>query len=1263
MATWFNAWRPVLLALPLVMTTVQAAEPLRLTGPEGQTRQMVKQYGPTSASDTFWGIAVKMRPDPSLSVYQVMAAIYEANPHAFASNNFNSLEKGMLLTIPSGADMAAIPAERAKSRAEQDDVNWSRLTRKQKQQQFDNLTASNANNAAEAPKPSRAKVSPPPVVVQPVSPPVVPVLVNSQPSQVTSEPAANPAVPASQGGTAVTNSELVKMIASLEENQAKNLALTDELARALDQQLVSDLDNKNLKVRLEELSTTIAALEEQLMASRQQVAVLNAEIEMLKQQQSTVPIKDAEPSLLDNPWLVGGVSAAIIILLLLMIGLLLRRRQAPVSASASVAPLVAATAAVVAAAPTEVAADEPSVHLDDDSLDSLLELDTVDLAPEVSLSTDGLDSNDEFDLASDGGQSLDDLWAEAMGEQSAGLDSSETDLDALLASLEMPEEDDVTHATNDVGDELNLDAVSLDDDAESALLADLEADFISAPPRSPSETISQDDLNDLFSQLDAEDSKDSVTSLDVDADSDILEDLFAQSVAVEEALIEPEFDELDLNSIDEHVASESGLNIDDDADELEMLLAQSVAVEEALIEPDVTELDLNSIDEHVASGSGLNIDDDADELEMLLAQSVAVEEALIEPDVTELDLNSIDEHVVSESGLNIDDDADELEMLLVQSVAVEEALIEPDVTGLDLNSNIELDSLDTEVSLLATDSLDDMNAPELNTLELNVDESGLDSIGDSAIDLNSADLDSTDLNTADEVNDNNASTALNLDNDTDKLEAPHFESQHEPAMASLVGTQDEPLVVNESELLVTDNVDDLAEAELISELELNLATELAPQFVAPEALALEEELAVFEDDLLLPEEEFTYSSIADIQAQPLTTPVEDELNNIDTNTDIDSSHLSDSGIKPELGLPVNTELDAFAALDTDIIAISDDDVSFDFAAYDTEIDFAGDAGHLEPVISDIDVLDSEALNLDTEDLNTLPLKAIEPSISPAMATEVTADLATDDVFDVATEIAAVVAPVAAIAVAKTDGNSHSDAVSHAPLDAKTSAEPDFDLYVSDLDQEALDPLDSLSDDDLLAQFTEHAEPAVFDIGSALDSHIDIDTDFASDLKASVDFDSSADVDLHAITELDSDFDLLALNPGKSKLTVEEALAALDAKESSNQAKYDNDLSNFQRDNGYIDIDRLLNEANEPEDIADRYREPEMVMSEVTQLFNGVDLIDVDDEENAVNAKLDLARAYLEIEDADSAKALLAEVKLDGNEQQQVEAKKLLAKLG
>ena len=1217
MATWFNAWRPVLLALPLVMTTVQAAEPLRLTGPEGQTRQMVKQYGPTSASDTFWGIAVKMRPDPSLSVYQVMAAIYEANPHAFASNNFNSLEKGMLLTIPSGADMAAIPAERAKSRAEQDDVNWSRLTRKQKQQQFDNLTASNANNAAEAPKPSRAKVSPPPVVVQPVSPPVVPVLVNSQPSQVTSEPAANPAVPASQGGTAVTNSELVKMIASLEENQAKNLALTDELARALDQQLVSDLDNKNLKVRLEELSTTIAALEEQLMASRQQVAVLNAEIEMLKQQQSTVPIKDAEPSLLDNPWLVGGVSAAIIILLLLMIGLLLRRRQAPVSASASVAPLVAATAAVVAAAPTEVAADEPSVHLDDDSLDSLLELDTVDLAPEVSLSTDGLDSNDEFDLASDGGQSLDDLWAEAMGEQSAGLDSSETDLDALLASLEMPEEDDVTHATNDVGDELNLDAVSLDDDAESALLADLEADFISAPPRSPSETISQDDLNDLFSQLDAEDSKDSVTSLDVDADSDILEDLFAQSVAVEEALIEPEFDELDLNSIDEHVASESGLNIDDDADELEMLLAQSVAVEEALIEPDVTELDLNSIDEHVASGSGLNIDDDADELEMLLAQSVAVEEALIEPDVT----------------------------------------------GLDLNSNIELDSLDTEVSLLATDSLDDMNAPELNTLELNVDESGLDSIGDSAIDLNSADLDSTDLNTADEVNDNNASTALNLDNDTDKLEAPHFESQHEPAMASLVGTQDEPLVVNESELLVTDNVDDLAEAELISELELNLATELAPQFVAPEALALEEELAVFEDDLLLPEEEFTYSSIADIQAQPLTTPVEDELNNIDTNTDIDSSHLSDSGIKPELGLPVNTELDAFAALDTDIIAISDDDVSFDFAAYDTEIDFAGDAGHLEPVISDIDVLDSEALNLDTEDLNTLPLKAIEPSISPAMATEVTADLATDDVFDVATEIAAVVAPVAAIAVAKTDGNSHSDAVSHAPLDAKTSAEPDFDLYVSDLDQEALDPLDSLSDDDLLAQFTEHAEPAVFDIGSALDSHIDIDTDFASDLKASVDFDSSADVDLHAITELDSDFDLLALNPGKSKLTVEEALAALDAKESSNQAKYDNDLSNFQRDNGYIDIDRLLNEANEPEDIADRYREPEMVMSEVTQLFNGVDLIDVDDEENAVNAKLDLARAYLEIEDADSAKALLAEVKLDGNEQQQVEAKKLLAKLG
>jgi pilus assembly protein FimV len=65
------------------------------------------------------------------------------------------------------------------------------------------------------------------------------------------------------------------------------------------------------------------------------------------------------------------------------------------------------------------------------------------------------------------------------------------------------------------------------------------------------------------------------------------------------------------------------------------------------------------------------------------------------------------------------------------------------------------------------------------------------------------------------------------------------------------------------------------------------------------------------------------------------------------------------------------------------------------------------------------------------------------------------------------------------------------------------------------------------------------------------------------------------------------------------------------------------------------------------------------MGSASSLMGNPNMVDVDDEENSVNAKLDLARAYIEIEDQDSARALLKEVQMDGNERQQLEAKNLL----
>ncbi len=62
-------------------------------------------YGPTDSRDTLWEIAMKARPDRSVSPQQVMLAIQDLNPNAFIDNNINKLKAGQVLRLPSKTDM------------------------------------------------------------------------------------------------------------------------------------------------------------------------------------------------------------------------------------------------------------------------------------------------------------------------------------------------------------------------------------------------------------------------------------------------------------------------------------------------------------------------------------------------------------------------------------------------------------------------------------------------------------------------------------------------------------------------------------------------------------------------------------------------------------------------------------------------------------------------------------------------------------------------------------------------------------------------------------------------------------------------------------------------------------------------------------------------------------------------------------------------------------------------------------------------------
>ncbi|MEO5345090.1 MAG: hypothetical protein H7834_01775 [Magnetococcus sp. YQC-9] len=68
-----------------------------------------KPYGPVKEGDTLTSIARGLVSSRSVTIYQIMTAIYERNPDQFLLGNMNNLISGGMLTIPSVPEARAIP--------------------------------------------------------------------------------------------------------------------------------------------------------------------------------------------------------------------------------------------------------------------------------------------------------------------------------------------------------------------------------------------------------------------------------------------------------------------------------------------------------------------------------------------------------------------------------------------------------------------------------------------------------------------------------------------------------------------------------------------------------------------------------------------------------------------------------------------------------------------------------------------------------------------------------------------------------------------------------------------------------------------------------------------------------------------------------------------------------------------------------------------------------------------------------------------------
>ena len=67
-----------------------------------------ESYGPTRSGDTLWSIANRVRPDASVSTQQMMVALLQANPDAFAMGNVNALKSGYVLRVPDRGSLDAV---------------------------------------------------------------------------------------------------------------------------------------------------------------------------------------------------------------------------------------------------------------------------------------------------------------------------------------------------------------------------------------------------------------------------------------------------------------------------------------------------------------------------------------------------------------------------------------------------------------------------------------------------------------------------------------------------------------------------------------------------------------------------------------------------------------------------------------------------------------------------------------------------------------------------------------------------------------------------------------------------------------------------------------------------------------------------------------------------------------------------------------------------------------------------------------------------
>ena len=97
--------------------------------PSAQAESGGDTYGPVKRGDTLSKIAQEMKTD-SVSVEQMLVALYRENQSAFIGNNMNRLRTGQILKVPSAADVAGIAESEARKEIKLQVASWNEYREK-----------------------------------------------------------------------------------------------------------------------------------------------------------------------------------------------------------------------------------------------------------------------------------------------------------------------------------------------------------------------------------------------------------------------------------------------------------------------------------------------------------------------------------------------------------------------------------------------------------------------------------------------------------------------------------------------------------------------------------------------------------------------------------------------------------------------------------------------------------------------------------------------------------------------------------------------------------------------------------------------------------------------------------------------------------------------------------------------------------------------------------------------------------------------------